>query len=709
MKIARKARNISHFFFSQAFADGFRTTVAILLPALIASYLGYFSLGLSISLGAVCVSLTDAPGPALHKRNGMLATCMFLFLVSAVTEMVRENAVLLGIEITLVSFFFSMFTVYGTRATAVGNAVILVMILTMDPPAATPSLLVDSVLITAGGFWYMGISLASNRLLPYRPAQRILGECIREIATYLSIKADFYNPSTDLQEDYKRLIAQQVIVSHKQDEVRELFFKTRQIVRESSRTSRKLVMTFVDSVDLFEDITATYYDYAELRRRFRDSGQLQKISGLISQMALELENIGASIQMNAVYTSRINFEQHLVTLRAEMDSLPAGSSNLVLKKILVNLRRLVGRLKDLHYYFREEERDGRPRPLDHDHFVSHQPLDAKVFWDNLSARSSVFKHALRVSIACLVGYLVVKGFAYGQHSYWILLTIAFIIKPAFSLTKQRNVERIIGTLIGGAIGVLILVFIPNRNVQFALLVLFMLANYSVMRINYLAMVMFTTPLILILFNFLGAGFEDVARERVLDTVIGCVIAFCASYFLFPSWESEGIREHLANMLRANWKYLQKIEEGLKGSRISMLDYKLVRKEVYVSSANLAASFQRMLSEPKTKQLNSKQVHQAVVLNHILFSNIATVATTILRRERQVYPVQLPQIVQQSERTLNHSLHLLTNENPERTHTTSVVPKEADANEDDALLHDQLHFIHKLCVDMTKTVEEMIRK
>ncbi|MGZ3854496.1 MAG: hypothetical protein ACXVBX_17000, partial [Flavisolibacter sp.] len=66
-----QAREIQYFLYSQSLADGFRTSFAILLPALLGNYLGFFEIGLTISLGAMCVSLTDAPGPVIHRKNGM--------------------------------------------------------------------------------------------------------------------------------------------------------------------------------------------------------------------------------------------------------------------------------------------------------------------------------------------------------------------------------------------------------------------------------------------------------------------------------------------------------------------------------------------------------------------------------------------------------------------------------------------------------------
>jgi uncharacterized membrane protein YccC len=287
------------------------------------------------------------------------------------------------------------------------------------------------------------------------------------------------------------------------------------------------------------------------------------------------------------------------------------------------------------------------------------------------------------------------------------MTIAFMIKPAFSLTKQRNIQRILGTISGGVVGVLIIVFIPSKDIQFVLMVFFMLATYTFTRMNYLIMVIFLTPFVIILFNLLGVSFSEVAVERTLDTAIGCAIAFTASYFLFPTWESGQINNRLQNMLNANAAYLQTITEALAGININMLDYKLVRKEVYVSSANLSAAFQRMLSEPKGKQIDSKLVHQFVVLNHILFSNIATVATSVISKDSRVHPLQLINASKKSLQLIQKTIATLSGEAtvPGKIPITIEADPEIE-NADEHLLKDQLEFIYRLIVDIRKTVESI---
>jgi uncharacterized membrane protein (TIGR01666 family) len=706
LSIRKNVKEVQYFFYSQAFADGLRATVAILLPALVGSYTNNFQLGLTVALGAMCVSLVDAPGPILNKRNSMLFCIGFAFVIAIITALSRTNIFLMGLEIVVVTFFFSMFVVYGQRATGVGSAAVLVMILTMDNPVEKSAVFFHAGLILTGGVFYLLLSLALYRIRPYRNAQRALGECIREVANYLSIRADFYNTATDLETDYKRLVAQHVIVNEKQDLVREVFFKTRQIVEETTDQSRRLVFTFVETVDLFEDITAAYYDYRSLREIYSNTGILQSLYLTLRKIVDELHATGIAIQTNSTFQRSFHYAEEIRRLKKEIDTLPVADTThkLVLKKILVNIRNLLNDLDNIGQYF-ASDLERKKTGVDHSHFVTHQPLDPKIFYTNLNIQSSAFRHAIRVTIACLIGYLVTLVMPEGKHSYWILLTIAFIIKPAFSLTKQRNIERIVGTLAGAAIGVGILLLVENTTVRFAIMVLFMLGTYTFMRLNYLAMVMCVTPYVFIVFSFIGAEFRSIAGERILDTLIGCAIAFSASYFLFPSWEREQLKQFMGDIVKANMLYLQKIIKALSGHQVSLIEYKVARKEVYLHSANLAAAFQRMLSEPKSKQTSTSQLQQFVVLNHLFFSNIANMATTLLSKDRQGYPAELLQMARKVHSKLDESRRKLGGEEELLLPAEESTPSEAAT--DDVLLKEQLQFVYKISKDIDKTATALI--
>ncbi|WP_242920013.1 FUSC family membrane protein [Pontibacter liquoris] len=713
-----KAREIQYFFFSHYFSDGLRITLGILLPSLLFSWLGDFETGLTLSLGALCVSIVDSPGPVVHKRNGMLYCNLFIFATALLTGYVRVNVYLMGMEVLLLSFFFSMFVVYGNRAAAIGTAALLVMVLMMDnrlEPAEVPGY---SALVLAGGFWYMVLSLSFFQIRPYRQAQQALGECIHEVAKFLRLRAMIYEPDTDLEQSYNKQVAQQVVVSEKQDAVREVMFKSRQLIKESTTTSRTLLMAFVDVMDLYEQVTASHYDYTSVRERFGGTGVLEQITRLIRQTADELDNAGVAIQSNTRYRRSVDLSAGLEQLKTTIDQLEEKEqegSVLVLKKILVNLRSLTQRLHDIQAYFSPDAatQTRRSNHVEYTRFVSHEKFDPGKFRDNLTFSSTVFKHAVRVALVCLFGFIVTKFIAYGHHSYWVLLTIIVILKPGYSLTKQRNYQRIVGTLVGGFVGILILAFIPDKTVQFVLLLLLMVGTYSFMRINYIISVIFMTPYILILFSFLGIGHVALVEERVVDTLIGSAIALAASYLIFPSWEADTIKDYVQAMLKANMNYLLTLAESLAGEKVTVTDYKLARKEVYVSAANLGGAFQRMVSEPRRTQRYSKEVHKFVVLNYILASNIATLSTAVTEEGNQVTLVnESLKPVRRALATLNDGVRKLdpkaTDNVLAKLPVAALQPGNARVQVADAALREQLEFILKLSTDIYKVTDSMAR-
>ena len=713
MKI--NSREIKSFFFSQYFSDGLRMTLGILLPSLVSILFHHFGDGLMMSLGALCIGTIDTPGPVSHKRNGMAIGNVFLFVVAVTTGFARLNVFTLGIEITAFSFLFSLFTVYGNRAASVGTSALLVMILMMDNAAKPSEVVGVSTIILAGGLWYMAFSLLFFGIRPYRAAQQTLGENISDIAQFIRIKAAFYMPETDIDENYRKLVSQQIKVSQHQDAVRELLFKSRVMVKESTSVSRVLVLTFIDLVDMFEQIMKTHYDYGQIREKYLDTVVLTQIADILTNMADEVDHIAYVVLSNTPARHKIDFMPELEQLKARIDQIGAHQksvSNLALKKILINLRDLNERIKSINNYYdaKSDENllENTISNTEYSKFVTHQDYAPHVFIDNFSFESTAFKHALRVALVCLFGFIIGKTVTLGHHSYWILLTIIVILKPGFSLSKQRNYQRVMGTIIGGIIGIAVLLFIPDKTFQFILLVFLMIGTYSFIRYNYVVSVIFMTPYILILFNFLGVGL--VVKERILDTVIGSVIAFAASYLIFPSWEFEQIHNNLAAVVYANLNYLVKVAKGISGKEVGIIEYKLARKEVFVKSANLSAAFERMTSEPKRRQRKVKDVHKFVVLNHILSSYIATIAPPVSGKKKYDNQAEELKLIKKSIAVLNDSSEKLGGKVIDfktGKPAPAGLPAPPSMQHDDVLLKEQLGFINKISVDIAKVTESIV--
>lgn len=699
----KQSREIKTFFFSQYFSDGLKITFGVLLPSLVFYQLDLLSIGLTISLGAVCTSIADNQGPINHKRNGMLFCTFFVFSTVLLTGLINNCPILIGIEILLLSFFYSMFSVYGNRASSIGTAALLIMILTIDTDVIKYNgAWGHALFILAGGIWYMLLSISLSQIWPYRLTQQALGECIRDVSVYVKLKAEFYNTESDFDQNYKMLISQQVLSNERQDSLRELLFKTRLMVKESTQEGRLLILVFVDIVDLFEQTMATHYDYQVIRNTFGKTESLKEFNKIILKLAEELENLSYYIISNEKPVILHDFKPQLENLKTSIDEVEElGINALVLKKILINVRNMISRVEKIYSYFNQKQLSGQ-NDVDYSKFVSHEDFDFQKIKQNLSPKSSIFRHSVRVSLMLLVGFLVSKLFPIGHHSYWILLTILVILKPAYSLTRQRNTERLLGTFIGGIAGALILIYVKDQSVLFAFLLIFMVGTYSSQRLNYTVSVLFMTPYILILFSFLGENNLNIAKERMVDTLIGSVIAFFSSYVILPNWEYFQFKNFMREVLIANYHYLHNAAEQFSGKRSDVISYKLSRKDVYVSSANLGSAFQRMLTEPKIKQQNIKEYHKFVVINHMLSSYIATLITTFQQANSIDIDSSHIKLIRKSLYILSDVIKKMNSPNfIELEITIADVKTEISQSSEAKLFYEQLELVHKLILDIQK--------
>ena len=627
-------REYKSFINSHNLTGAVRVTAGIIVPAILLGYFNNLSAGITVSIGAMCVGNTDNPGPIHHRRNGMFAGIVIIFIASLLTGLVYGSPVLTGLLVLVFCFVFSMMSIYGARASSIGVNALLVMVLNIDRPQHGWEILINSAYILAGGVWYTTLSLLLYSFRPYKLTQQALGDCVQTTAGYLRIKASFYGRQVDYDKSYRQLVDHQISIHEKQDLVRELLFKGRDIVKESTHTGRILVMMFLDIVDLFERVMTSQQDYPSLHRFFDNSDLLEECRHLILDLAVELDEIGIaiksgkpSVETTGLATRIKHLQESFIRFRDAQRTAGNVEGFIGMRHILDSIQDIADRLHTLHSYTtydRKLGRDFRP-PIDYDQFITHQDINHKLLQENLTLGSNIFRHSLRVSVATFAGYLISQFFPLG-HGYWILLTITVILKPAYSLTKKRNFERLMGTLAGAFIGLLILYFIPDRTVLFVLMILFMIGTYVFLRTNYLICVSLMTPYVLLLFHLLYPyDFRTILSERVIDTAIGSAIAFLANIFLLPSREREQLTDYMIRIIEANRDYFRDVSAAFLGRSVSVARYKLSRKHAFVALANLSDAFNRILSEPGNKRKLADRMHQFVVSNHMLTSHIATLA------------------------------------------------------------------------------------
>lgn len=619
---------------SYYFNEAIRITFGITFPAILFNYFGHLDIGLLSSLGALAVSASDIPGPIHQRRNGMAATIILIFITAILVSLCAQNLFLLGGLIALLCFAMSMIGVYGARVNAIGFAALLIMVLSLDQKQTGWYIVLAALPLMGGGVWYMILSLALHGVRPYKVIQQSLGESLLTISNYLRTRALFYNEGADVDAIYKKLMYEQEQVQSKQTQLREMLFKSRKIVKESTTTGRTLLIIFVESVDLFEKTTTTFYNYEAMHRRFDGTGILPQFQKMILCMADELDDIGIAVQSGNVSVPSKKMQHQLKRLHSHLEKFIAEQRSPENLEALINLRKIMQALDDialrlytLEKYTHFDKKQAKDYKLSDkfDPFITHTDLDWRLLKENLSFSSNTFRHAIRVTVTMVLGFTLAHLLSLG-HSYWVLLTILVILKPTYSLSKERNYQRLLGTITGALIGVFILFTVKSNTVLFIIMILLMIGAFSFMRTKYLVSVLLMTPYILIIFYLLDSSdIRQIIENRIIDTALGSALAFLSTFIFVPTWEKEKIKEYMIEAVKYALAYFNHISFPFISSSSSVINLKLSRKEAFVSLANLSGAFSRMLTEPKMVQRNANDLHQFVVMLYTLNSHIASLS------------------------------------------------------------------------------------
>jgi len=260
-------------------------------------------------------------------------------------------------------------------------------------------------------------------------------------------------------------------------------------------------------------------------------------------------------------------------------------------------------------------------------FLTPQDYGFNKLRENFSLKSSIFKHSLRLSIMMIVGFLIGEIFSF-QNPYWILITLLVIMRPSYGLTKERMQHRVIGTLIGAVLALILVYFIQNTIVFGVLAAVTLVLALSLVQLNYKTFAVFITLHIVFMYAIYSPDVLNTVLFRVIDTVVGAGLAMLSNLFLFPSWEFMTADESICEALEANKMYLKEIDASYRSKKRKTTEYKLARKKAFLAMGDLNAAFQRMTQDPKSKQKYFSEIYKIVELINTFLSSLASLGTFI---------------------------------------------------------------------------------
>ncbi len=628
---------LKKFLTSQYIYSGARIALAIVIPSIILAQFGLLKEYFLFPLGTSFVGLTDQQGPFIRRRNTLILSIFSFFLIALFASLVKELPIAVYLEIIIFGFFFSMIGVYGLRLATFGSIALVVLSIFIDGHLTGDDILKSSFIFFLGCVWFFVIFMIVSTLQPYKLASQVVGENYLELADYLRIKAKYYTKSPDFNELLNQLISQQIKIKNHQEDTREIVFKTRKIVNESTTQSRILMLMFLNSFDLFDKLLTSENDYKRMNQIFGDTTLLQKIHDYLLVMADEITNLGISLQSGLAFRQITNFDNELKKIyddffdhRSQRFSSETLEDFMMMRQVLMRITEITDEVKTILTVHSQDKKLAKSLSsgLDYSKFLpKEEKMNLKVFFSNFSLNSGHFRHAIRVTIALLIGYIVSRFEILGiGHSYWILITIIAILKPAYSTTKHRNLLRLFGTIAGGVIAYIILYFVKDPGAILVILLLSMILCFSLLKSKYFWAVLFMTIYIFLSFNFLRPGNVNVIfKDRILDTLIGGAVTFLVAYFILPVWEHTQNLDLMKKSSKSNLDYFRLIMDHFMKKELHDQDFRISRKNAIIDLANLSDNFQRMISDPKNQQRKLETVHQFVTTTHLITAYTASLS------------------------------------------------------------------------------------
>ncbi|PUA20161.1 FUSC family membrane protein [Glaciimonas sp. PCH181] len=644
------ALDLRTFIFSHYFYTGLRIATGVVGLTMLVLPFTDLPTAMTICIGALSTSLMDLPSPLRHKFNEMLSSVLLCTAVTLIISLCEPFPYLLSVMLVLVTFLACMMVVYGKKAMPLQFAALFAMTLSMGNTASIAGAFLHTGVFLAGGLVYLTYSMVVSWFLRRRIKQQVLAEALFELARYLDIKADFYDMHVELGNQFNRLVRQQIVLAEKQQASRDLILRG-----PKSQQNAILVQVHFGMFDLYEHILSTHTDYLQLRQHFADADILTYFRDLINKAAKDIETIAYAITRKRASFRTVSYKAELRAIEIELQQLQQDSlagkmpeEAMALLRVTYNkIRDTVDMIDELHRATQGTHGE-LPEMLGSDMtpFLTQQKYQLGVLVSNLRWQSPVFRFAIRVAMAITLGLVIAAHLPYTSHGYWIVLTIAIIMKPTFSQTKQRRGDRLLGTLIGCVATALILHFVHEPVALLGFLFLATVAAPAFIYVKYRYTAIAASMQILLQINLVLPSSGHVIGERLIDTIIGAAIATAFS-FVLPSWEYRTLPQLIRRVLASNQKYLEAANNMLQAKTPDDFIYRVCRKRFLDSIADLVSTLVRMLDEPVSKQRAAEELNQFIVQNYLIMAHIAALRLLLKRNQDSVPQTAVNALLQQA--------------------------------------------------------------
>jgi uncharacterized membrane protein YccC len=545
-----------------------RAALAICVPVSVGIVVGRRDIGLVPAIGGLLVTITDTGGPYVIRVKRVVAAALFGGVAGLAIGMAIHGRGWVAVaSLVVVAGFSALISRLGATATVTGLQLLVYTSLGLGPFGALRPWWHVVLGFVVGVAWALLLLVPGWLLSPRSAEQKAVADVYRALAD------DLRAIGTDRAAQSRRVVTASFNTAY------DTLLTTRATAGGRSRRLTRL-MAVLNASSRMSDAVIT------LRR----AGT--RPPALVTDT---LDRLADAIAAGGPLPRRLlRRGQHLHGVPPIPPSWSSSPGSLELRDAMSALARTIA-------WMPAAPPQSAPRTPLHERFgavlgtVLDQLRGGRLAW------TFTIRLMLCVGVAAVTSEVLPL-----QRSYWVVLTVAIVVKPDNGSVFARAVQRGIGTIVGAVLGAVILAAVPYGPwLLFPMAVLAAGRPYGQLR-NYGLAVAFQTPMVVLLIDLLAPVGWRLAEERLIDTLLGCAIVLLVGYAPWPSsWHSHLPRQFAAT-LRDICRFLQAAlipgpdgdpdpdpdPDQASGGRGWQL-----RRQAYRALGDLRGEYQRAMSEP----------------------------------------------------------------------------------------------------------------
>lgn len=645
-------------------AASLQTLVLVLVPIGVGVLMGHPAASAIAVMAAWSVGLVNVEGAYRQQATAKIAAAISITAMLFLANLVHSTLWLSAVTMFLVMFIAGFVSLYGQAASSISLTTSIMFIVALAKFAAFPdwsTVLQQCALCLAGGIWAIVVSLGLWVLRPYTPVLQSVANCYGTLSQLVASASERAANPSDRNAWATRFLQSQDNFSLALTAARSVWSTVWTPQRTANLLGNQLLILIEDTPQIANSVVALV-EQLSISSDHRLFPQVQReIQQGMEQVASALQRISKAMvaSRTAKGIAKGNTSVHLDDLNRAMEALEYREQALrtqlnnrtiavraedypaliSLSKIATTLRRLAEQVhSDAELIAALQRPDARriAKPA-----LTRPRLPAlssilEPLRDNLTFHSVLFRHALRLAIVATIAE-VLASILHLSTGYWITLTAVVALKPNYGGTSQTTLQRVLGTVLGGIIGIAIVTLIHNSWIIGGCLLLLIVTAVAVRPLSFSLFITLLTPAIILLLNVTSKGGWQIGVLRIADSLAGGLLALLGSYLLFPRWERQQLPAQLETTIRANIAYFQQAILALLRPASPIANYLNLnqdssadllakeRRQAALENANAAAAAQRLFSEPRHVQGDVEAIATLILYIRRLFNSVTTLA------------------------------------------------------------------------------------